>query len=97
MIKLLIIIYSMLTIWIVLELFRYFYGDRVKAYIKLQIEILEAEKVHRINQQKNKLKELESSKVLEVEVEEVNGLEWSVMYNEKKTKYKVIDISIDGE
>ena len=97
MIKLLIIIYSMLTIWIVLELFKYFYGDRVKAYIKLQIEILEAEKVHRINQQKNKLKELESSKVLEVEVEEVNGLEWSVMYNEKKTKYKVIDISIDGE
>ena len=97
MIKLLIIIYSMLTIWIVLELFRYFYGDRVKAYIKLQIEILEAEKVHRLNQQNNKLKELESSKVLEVEVEEVNGLEWSVMYNEKKTKYKVIDISIDGE
>ena len=97
MIKLLIIIYSLLTIWIVLELFKYFYGDRVKAYIKLQIEILEAEKVHRINQQKNKLKELESSKVLEVEVEEVNGLEWSVMYNEKKTKYKVIDISIDGE
>lgn len=97
MIKLLIIIYSMLTIWIVLELFKYFYGDRVKAYIKLQIEILEAEKVHRINQQKNKLKELESSKVLEVEVEEVNGLEWSVLYNEKKTKYKVIDISIDGE
>ena len=97
MIKLLIIIYSMLTIWIVLELFKYFYGDRVKAYIKLQIEILEAEKVHRINQQKNKLKELEKSKVLEVEVEEVNGLEWSVMYNEKKTKYKVIDISIDGE
>ena len=97
MIKLLIIIYSMLTIWIVLELFKYFYGDRVKAYIKLQIEILEAEKVHRLNQQKNKLKELESSKVLEVEVEEVNGLEWSVLYNEKKTKYKVIDISIDGE
>jgi len=97
MIKLLIIIYSMLTIWIVLELFKYFYGDRVKAYIKLQIEILEAEKVHRLNQQNNKLKELESSKVLEVEVEEVNGLEWSVMYNEKKTKYKVIDISIDGE
>ena len=97
MIKLLIIIYSMLTIWIVLELFKYFYGDRVKAYIKLQIEILEAEKVHRINQQKNKLKELESSKVLEVEVEEVNGLEWSVMYNEKKTRYKVIDITIDSE
>ena len=97
MIKLLIIIYSMLTIWIVLELFKYFYGDRVKAYIKLQIEILEAEKVHRLNQQNNKLKELESSKVLEVEVEEVNGLEWSVLYNEKKTKYKVIDISIDGE
>ena len=97
MIKLLIIIYSLLTIWIVLELFKYFYGDRVKAYIKLQIEILEAEKVHRLNQQKNKLKELESSKVLEVEVEEVNGLEWSVMYNEKKTRYKVIDITIDSE
>jgi len=97
MIKLLIIIYSMLTIWIVLELFKYFYGDRVKAYIKLQIEILEAEKVHRLNQQKNKLKELESSKVLEVEVEEVNGLEWSVLYNEKKTRYKVIDITIDSE
>jgi len=81
----------------IVELFRYFYGDRVKAYIKLQIEILEAEKVHRLNQQKNKLKELESSKVLEVEVEEVNGLEWSVLYNEKKTRYKVIDITIDSE
>ena len=97
MIKLLIIIYSLLTIWMILELFKYFYGDRLKAYIKLQIEILEAEKVHRLNQQKNKLKELESSKVLEVEVEEVNGLEWSVLYNEKKTKYKVIDITIDSE
>jgi hypothetical protein len=97
MIKLLIIIYSLLTIWMLLELFKYFYGDRLKAYIKLQIEILEAEKVHRINQQNNKLKELESSKVLEVEVEEVNGLEWSVLYNEKKTKYKVIDITIDSE
>ena len=97
MIKLLIIIYSLLTIWMLLELFKYFYGDRLKAYIKLQIEILEAEKVHRLNQQKNKLKELESSKVLEVEVEEVNGLEWSVLYNEKKTRYKVIDISIDSE
>lgn len=97
MIKLLIIIYSLLTIWMILELFKYFYGDRLKAYIKLQIEILEAEKVHRLNQQKNKLKELENSKVLEVEVEEVNGLEWSVLYNEKKTRYKVIDISIDGE
>ena len=97
MIKLLIIIYSLLTIWMILELFKYFYGDRLKAYIKLQIEILEAEKVHRLNQQKNKIKELESSKVLEVEVEEVNGLEWSVLYNEKKTRYKVIDISIDGE
>jgi hypothetical protein len=81
----------------IVELFRYFYGDRVKAYIKLQIEILEAEKVHRLNQQNNKLKELESSKVLDVEVEEVNGLEWSVLYNEKKTKYKVIDITIDSE
>jgi hypothetical protein len=97
MIKLLIIIYSLLTIWMLLELFKYFYGDRLKAYIKLQIEILEAEKVHRLNQQNNKLKELESSKVLEVEVEEVNGLEWSVLYNEKKTKYKVIDITIDSE
>ena len=97
MIKLLIIIYSLLTIWMILELFKYFYGDRLKAYIKLQIEILEAEKVHRLNQQKNKLKELESSKVLEVEVEEVNGLEWSVLYNEKKTRYKVIDITIDSE
>ena len=97
MIKLLIIIYSLLTIWMLLELFKYFYGDRLKAYIKLQIEILEAEKVHRLNQQNNKLKELESSKVLEVEVEEVNGLEWSVLYNEKKTRYKVIDITIDSE
>jgi len=97
MIKLLIIIYSLLTIWMLLELFRYFYGDRLKAYIKLQIEILEAEKVHRLNQQNNKLKELERAKVLEVEVEEVNGLEWSVLYNEKKTKYKVIDITIDSE
>jgi len=78
-----------------LELFKYFYGDRVKAYIKLQIEILEAEKIHRINQQNNKLKELERAKVLEVEVEEVNGLEWSVLYNEKKTKYKVIDVIIE--
>ena len=95
MIKLLIIIYSLLTVWIVLELFKYFYWDRLKAYIKLQIEILEAEKVHKINQQKNKLKELERAKVLEVEVEEVNGLEWSVMDNEKKTKYKVIDIVIE--
>lgn len=95
MIKLLIIIYSMLTIWMLLELFKYFYGDRLKAYIKLQIEILEAEKIHRINQQKNKLKGLEKSKVEEVEVEEVNGLEWSVMYNEKKTKYKVIDVIIE--
>ena len=97
MIKLLIIIYSMLTIWMLLELFKYFYGDRVKAYIKLQIEILEAEKVHRLNQQNNKLKELERAKVLEEEVEEVNGLEWSDLYNEKKTKYKVIDIVIDSE
>ena len=97
MIKILIIIYSLLTIWMIVELFRYFYGDRVKAYIKLQIDILEAEKVHRLNQQNNKLKELESSKVLEVEVEEVNGLEWSVLYNEKKTRYKVIDITIDSE
>ena len=97
MIKLLIIIYSLLTIWMLLELFKYFYGDRVKAYIKLQIEILEAEKVHRLNQQNNKLKELERAKVLEVEVEEVNGLEWSDLYNEKKTKYKVIDIVIDSE
>ena len=97
MIKLLIIIYSLLTIWMILELFKYFYGDRLKAYIKLQIEILEAEKVHRLNQQNNKLKELESSKVLDVEVEEVNGLEWSVLYNEKKTRYKVIDITIDSE
>ena len=95
MIKLLIIIYSLLTIWMLLELFKYFYGDRVKAYIKLQIEILEAEKIHRINQQNNKLKELERAKVLEVEVEEVNGLEWSVLYNEKKTKYKVIDVIIE--
>jgi len=78
-----------------LERFKYFYGDRVKAYIKLQIEILEAEKIHRINQQNNKLKELERAKVLEVEVEEVNGLEWSVLYNEKKTKYKVIDVIIE--
>ena len=85
-----------MTIWVFYQLFIYFYWPRVKAWIIHQIDILEAESIHRANQQKNKLKELERSKVLEVEIEDLGAVQWSVFYNENKTKYKVIDIIEDS-
>lgn len=85
-----------MTIWVFYQLFIYFYWPRVKAWIIHQIDILEAERVHKANQQKNKLKELERSKVLEVEIDDLGAVQWSVLYNENKTKYKVIDIIEDS-
>ena len=95
MITFIIITYLFLTIWVFYQLFIYFYWPKVKAWILHQIDILEAERVHRANQQKNKLKELERSKVVEVEIEEVNEpLEWRyIKYNESKTKGFILDIT----
>lgn len=96
MITFIIITYLFLTIWVFYQLFIYFYWPRVKAWIIHQIDIIEAERVHKANQQNNKLKELERSKVVEVEIEDLGALNWSVLYNENKTQYKVIDIIEDS-
>lgn len=82
-----------MSIWIVYEVLRYVYGDRVKKWIKFKIDLIEAERIHKRNQDLNRLKELKRSEVLEVVAEDVGTLEWSVLYNENRTKYKVLDIT----
>ena len=93
MLATLLIIYIFMSVWIVWEVLRYVYGDRVKKWIKFKIDLIEAERIHKRNQQQNRLKELKRSEVLEVVAEDVGSLEWSVLYNENRTKYKVLDIT----
>ena len=93
MLATLLIIYILMSIWIVYEVLRYVYGDRVKKWIKFKIDLIEAERIHKRNQDLNRLKELKRSEVLEVVAEDVGTLEWSVLYNENRTKYKVLDIT----
>jgi len=101
MLATLLIIYIIMSVWIVWEVLRYVYGDRVKKWIKFKIDLIEAERIHKRNQDMNKLKELKRSEVkelkrsevLEVIAEDVGTLEWSVLYNENRTKYKVLDIT----
>ena len=93
MLATLLIIYIFMTIWIVWEVLRYVYGDRVKKWIKFKIDLIEAERNHKRNQDLNRLKELKRSEVLEVVAEDVGTLEWSELYNENRTKYKVLDIT----
>ena len=93
MLATLLIIYIIMSIWVVWEVLRYVYGDRVKKWIKFKIDLIEAERIHKRNQQQNRLKELKRSEVLEVVAEDVGSLEWSVLYNENRTKYKVLDIT----
>ena len=82
-----------MSIWVVWEVLRYVYGDRVKKWIKFKIDLIEAERIHKRNQDLNRLKELKRSEVLEVVAEDVGSVEWSVLYNENRTKYKVLDIT----
>lgn len=82
-----------MSIWIVWEVVRYYYGDRFKKWIKFKIDLIESERIHKRNQQQNRLKELKRSEVLEVVAEDVGSVEWSVLYNENRTKYKVLDIT----
>ena len=93
MLATLLIIYIIMSVWIVWEVVRYVYGDRVKKWIKFKIDLIEAERVHKRNQDLNRIKELKRSEVLEVVAEDVGTLEWSVLYNENRTKYKVLDIT----
>jgi len=93
MLATLLIIYIIMFIWVIWEVLRYVYGDRVKKWIKFKIDLIEAERIHKRNQQQNRLKELKRSEVLEVVAEDVGSLEWSVLYNENRTKYKVLDIT----
>ena len=93
MLATLLIIYIFMSVWIVWEVLRYVYGDRFKKWIKFKIDLIEAERIHKRNQQLNRLKELKRSEVLEVVAEDVGTLEWSVLYNENRTKYKVLDIT----
>ena len=93
MLATLLIIYIFMSVWVVWEVLRYVYGDRVKKWIKFKIDLIEAERIHKRNQQQNRLKELKRSEVLEVVAEDVGSLEWSVLYNENRTKYKVLDIT----
>ena len=93
MLTTLLILYTIMTIWVVWEVLRYVYGDRVKKWIKFKIDLIEAERIHKRNQDLNRLKELKRSEVLEVVAEDVGTLEWSVLYNENRTKYKVLDIT----
>jgi hypothetical protein len=82
-----------MSIWVVWEVLRYVYGDRVKKWIKFKIDLIEAERIHKRNQDLNRIKELKRSEVLEVVAEDVGTIEWSVLYNENRTKYKVLDIT----
>lgn len=82
-----------MTVWIVYEVLRYVYGDRVKKWITFKIDLIEAERIHKRNQDLNRLKELKRSEVLEVVADDVGTVEWSVLYNENRTKYKVLDIT----
>jgi len=93
MLATLLIIYIFMTIWVVWEVLRYVYGDSVKKWIKFKIDLIEAERIHKRNQDLNRIKELKRSEVLEVVAEDVGTLEWSVLYNENRTKYKVLDIT----
>ena len=93
MLATLLIIYIIMSIWVVWEVLRYVYGDRVKKWIKFKIDLIEAERIHKRNQDLNRIKELKRSEVLEVVAEDVGTLEWSVLYNENRTKYKVLDIT----
>lgn len=93
MLATLLIIYIFMSIWIVWEVVRYYYGDRFKKWIKFKIDLIESERIHKRNQQQNRLKELKRSEVLEVVAEDVGSVEWSVLYNENRTKYKVLDIT----
>ena len=93
MLATLLIIYIFMSVWIVWEVVRYYYGDRFKKWIKFKIDLIEAERIHKRNQQQNRLKELKRSEVLEVVAEDVGTVEWSVLYNENRTKYKVLDIT----
>ena len=93
MLATLLIIYIFMSVWIVWEVLRYVYGDRVKKWIKFKIDLIEAERIHKRNQDLNRIKELKRSEVLEVVAEDVGTLEWSVLYNENRTKYKVLDIT----
>ncbi len=93
MLATLLIIYIIMSIWVVWEVLRYVYGDRVKKWIKFKIDLIEAERIHKRNQQQNRIKELKRSEVLEVVAEDVGSVEWSVLYNENRTKYKVLDIT----
>ena len=93
MLATLLIIYIIMSIWVVWEVLRYVYGDRVKKWIKFKIDLIEAERIHKRNQDLNRLKELKRSEVLEVVADDVGTVEWSVLYNENRTKYKVLDIT----
>ena len=93
MLATLLIIYIFMSVWIVWEVVRYYYGDRFKKWIKFKIDLIEAERIHKRNQDLNRIKELKRSEVLEVVAEDVGSLEWSVLYNENRTKYKVLDIT----
>ncbi len=93
MLATLLIIYIFMSVWIVWEVLRYYYGDRFKKWIKFKIDLIEAERIHKHNQDLNRIKELKRSEVLEVVAEDVGSVEWSVLYNENRTKYKVLDIT----
>ena len=79
MLATLLIIYIFMSIWIVWEVVRYYYGDRFKKWIKFKIDLIEAERIHKRNQQQNRLKELKRSEVLEVVAEDFGSVEWSVL------------------
>lgn len=42
MLATLLIIYILMSIWIVYEVLRYVYGDRVKKWIKFKIDLIES-------------------------------------------------------
>lgn len=89
-----VITFSFLTLWMLYEAFKVFAWPRLKPLILARIEAYEAIRLHEANQLANKLKALKANEVLEVKVEEVEGLVWQdVKYNTRKTKHIVLEIN----
>lgn len=74
------------------ELFMYFVWPKLKKRIQAHILALEAIRLHEANQLKNKLQALEDSKVLEVEVEEVEDvpLVWDIVSSGRREPNNIV-------
>lgn len=95
-IKIILALGFLLTMWISYSLISFFYGDKIKAYFDLQIEIYKAEKHYNQIQEQNRRKSYLASLPQEVEVEDLGEgrLQWDIVKNGQR-KPKEVNLILD--